>query len=215
MGDWVTIDGSEGEGGGQMLRTALTLSLVTGKPFRIERIRAGREKPGLLRQHLTVIRAAAQIGRADVSGAELGSPVLSFAPSALRAGDYDLAVGTAGSTTLVFQALLPALLSASGPSRLTIEGGTHNPSAPPFEFLAQTFLPVLRRMGASVDARLERHGFYPAGGGRITFEIEPCRALGSLTMIERGSMRVRACAVVSNLPESIGAREMTVVRDRF
>src|SRR5262245_51204493 len=141
MGDLVTIDGSEGEGGGQLLRTALTLSLVTGRPFRIERIRGGREKPGLLRQHLTVIRAAAQIGRADVSGAELGSQALTFAPSELRAGDYELAVGTAGSTTLVFQALLPALWAARGPSRLTIEGRTHNPSAPPYEFVAQTFLP--------------------------------------------------------------------------
>jgi len=115
----------------------------------------------------------------------------------------------------VFQALFPALLSASGPSRLTIEGGTHNPSAPPFEFVAQTFLPVLRRIGASIDVRLERHGFYPAGGGRITFVVDPCRALGPLTMIERGSTRVRACALVSNLPESIGGREMHVVHERL
>ena len=215
MSNWVTIDGSEGEGGGQLLRTALTLSLVTGTPFRIERIRAGRRKPGLLRQHLTAVRAAAEVGRARVSGSELGSQTVTFEPSEIRAGNYELAVGTAGSATLVFQTLLPALLSAREPSRLTVEGGTHNPHAPPFDFLAKTFLPVLRLMGACVDVRLERHGFYPAGGGRITVGIEPCPALRSLSLLDRGSMSVRAHALVASLPESIGKREMSVVRERL
>ena len=215
MREWITIDGSAGEGGGQILRTALTLSLVTGRPFRIERIRAGRRKPGLLRQHLTAVRAAAEVGLARVSGSELGSQTVTFDPSEIRAGTYELAVGTAGSATLVFQTLLPALLSARVASRLTIDGGTHNPQAPPFEFLARTFLPVLRLMGVRVEARLDRPGFYPAGGGRISVDIEPCPALRPLTVLERGSTRVRAHALVASLPENIGKREMSVVRERL
>ena len=213
--EWITIDGSEGEGGGQILRTALALALVTGRPFRIERIRAARRKPGLLRQHLTAVHAAAEIGSARVSGAELGSGALSFEPSQIRGGDYHLAVGTAGSATLVFQAVLPALLRAPEPSRLILEGGTHNPYAPPFDFVAKTFLPVLRRMGASIDVRLERYGFYPAGGGRIVVGIDPCPALGRLTLLDRGSSRVQARALIASLPETIAKRELSVVRERL
>jgi RNA 3'-terminal phosphate cyclase (ATP) len=215
MSTWVTIDGSEGEGGGQILRTALSLSLVTGLPFRIERIRAGRMKPGLLRQHLTAVDAAARVGRARVTGAEPGSQSLRFEPSGIHAGEYEFAVGTAGSATLVFQTLLPALLRAPAPSRVTVEGGTHNPSAPPFEFLARTFLPVLERMGASIEAKLERCGFYPAGGGRVTFDVVPCPALRPLTLLDRGATRVCARALVASLPESIGKREMSTVRERL
>src|SRR5690349_14635120 len=151
MPESIVIDGSSGEGGGQILRTSIALSLVTGKPFRIENIRAGRKKPGLLRQHLTAVRAAVAISQARVTGAELNSRTLTFEPSALRGGEYQLAVGTAGSATLVFQTILPALLCAPERSRVTVEGGTHNPGAPPFDFLAHTFLPVLRRIGASVQ----------------------------------------------------------------
>ena len=122
MPNLVTIDGSEGEGGGQLLRTALSLSLVTGTPFRIERIRAGRKKPGLLRQHLTAVQAAVQVGRARVSGAELGSQTLTFEPSQIQPGEYEFAVGTAGSATLVLQTLLPALLCGRAPSRITVDG---------------------------------------------------------------------------------------------
>src|SRR5688572_26992248 len=215
MSTWVTIDGSEGEGGGQLLRTALSLSLVTGLPFRIERIRAGRRKPGLLRQHLTAVDAAARVGRARVTGAELGSQSLSFEPSEIQPGEYEFAVGTAGSATLVFQTVLPALLRAPAPSRVTVEGGTHNPLAPPFDFLARTLLPILECMGASVDARLERCGFYPAGGGRMTFGIVPCPALRPLTLLHRGSTRVHARGLVASLPESIAKREMSIVRGRL
>src|SRR5262249_60565139 len=123
-------------------------------PFRIERIRAGRKKPGLLRQRLTAVHAAAQVGRARVSGAELGSQSLTFEPSVIQAGEYEFAVGTAGSATLVLQTLLPALLCGRTPSRITIEGGTHNPFAPPFDFLARTVLPILERMGVCVDSGL-------------------------------------------------------------
>jgi len=215
MTDWITIDGSEGEGGGQILRTALALSLVTGRPFRIDGIRAGRTKPGLLRQHLTAVQGAAQVSEARVSGEELGSRALSFEPSQAKGGEYRLAVGTAGSATLVLQTILPALLLAREPSRLTLEGGTHNPYAPPFDFLARTFLPVLRRMGASVDAGLETYGFYPAGGGRFTVAIEPCAALGRLSLLERGETQIHARALAASLSGDIPQRELSIVRERL
>jgi RNA 3'-terminal phosphate cyclase (ATP) len=155
----LTIDGSLGKGGGQILRTALALATVTGKPFRIEKIRAGRPKPGLLRQHLTAVKAAATISDAIVTGAELGSGALTFTPGHLRAGEFAFAVGTAGSATLVLQTILPALLTAPAPSTLVLEGGTHNPAAPPFDFLVKSFLPLINRMGPTVTAELERPGF--------------------------------------------------------
>ena len=215
MTDLIAIDGSAGEGGGQILRTALALSLVTGRPFRIEGIRAGRKKPGLLRQHLTAVYAAAAVSGARASGGELGSRTLSFEPSQVHGGEYSLAVGTAGSATLVFQTIFPALLLARKPSRLTLEGGTHNPYAPPFDFLAKTFLPLIRRMGASVDVRLETYGFYPAGGGRFSVDIEPCSTLGEIALSDRGASRVHARALVASLSENIAKRELSVVRERL
>src|SRR4051794_32570660 len=131
----ITIDGSAGEGGGQILRTSLALSLCSGAPVRFTKIRQGRARPGLMRQHLTAVRAAAEIGRAEVSGAEIGARELTFRPRAITPGAYRFNVGSAGSTTLVLQTVLPALLAASGPSELVLEGGTHNPGAPPFDFL--------------------------------------------------------------------------------
>ena len=159
----LTIDGSFGEGGGQILRTALALSLVTGKPFRIDNIRAGRKNPGLLRQHLTAVNAATEISHAEVTGAVIGSRELTFAPGSVESGDYAFAVGTAGSTTLVLQTVLPALLIANGKSQLILEGGTHNPFAPPFDFLEQAFLPLVNRMGPRVTAELERPGLLSGG----------------------------------------------------
>jgi RNA 3'-terminal phosphate cyclase (ATP) len=215
MSDMIAIDGAAGEGGGQILRTSLALSLVTSRPFRIERIRAGRNKPGLLRQHLTAVNAAVAMSGARVSGAELGSQSLSFAPGRPRGGEYRLAIGTAGSTTLVLQAVLPALLRADEPTRLILEGGTHNPSAPPFDFLARTFLPLLARMGAHVTATLDAPGFYPAGGGRIIVDVEPRGSLRPLRLLERGPVRVHARALLAALPEAIGKRELSVVRERL
>src|SRR5215472_11495768 len=114
----IRIDGSFGEGGGQILRSSLSLSLATGKPFRIENIRANRKKPGLLRQHLTAVLAAAEVGSGEVEGASLGSRALTFVPGKVRPGDYRFAIGTAGSGTLVLQTILPALMTTSGPSRI-------------------------------------------------------------------------------------------------
>jgi RNA 3'-terminal phosphate cyclase (ATP) len=205
----IRIDGSTGEGGGQMLRTALSLSLVTSQPFRIENIRAKRDKPGLLRQHLTAVLAASEIGSAKVDGATLGAKTLTFTPGKLRAGEYRFAVGTAGSSTLVFQTVLPALMTASGSSRLVIEGGTHNTHAPPFDFLEKTFLPVLYRLGPKVTVKLERYGFYPAGGGRFIAEIEPSADLSTVSMIDRGEIRHRhATAIVAHLARHIAQREI-------
>jgi RNA 3'-terminal phosphate cyclase (ATP) len=205
----IRIDGSTGEGGGQMLRTALSLSLVTNQPFRIENIRAKREKPGLLRQHLTAVMAATEIGSAKVEGAVLGSKILTFSPGKACHGEFHFAVGTAGSSTLVFQTILPALMTASGPSRLVIEGGTHNTQAPPFDFLAKTFLPVLNQLGAKVSVKLERYGFYPAGGGRFIAEVEPCAKLSPISMTDRGAIKHRrATAIVANLARHIAQREI-------
>jgi RNA 3'-terminal phosphate cyclase (ATP) len=202
----ITIDGSTGEGGGQVLRTSLGLSLVTGRPFRIENIRAGRQKPGLMRQHLTAVRAAAQISNATLSGDEIGSRELHFEPGAVKHGSYEFAVGTAGSATLVLQTVLPGLIVAQGPSQLTLKGGTHNPWSPPFDFLAKVFLPLLARMGANVTVKLVRPGFYPAGGGEFTVDIQPATdgRLRPLELMERGEIIGRhARAIVARLPDQI------------
>ena len=205
----ITIDGSKGEGGGQILRTALTLSLATGRACRIDNIRGARPKPGLLRQHLTAVNAAAAIGGARVEGAEPGSRTLTFSPGAITPGDYTFAVGTAGSATLVLQTVLVPLLLAPGTSTLTLEGGTHNPWAPPFDFLDRVFLPLVNRLGPRVTASLARPGFYPAGGGRFTVTIEPAAALARLDLLERGEIAGRKVKVmIANLPTHIAEREL-------
>jgi len=211
----VTIDGSYGEGGGQILRTSLALSLVTGKPFSIRNIRAGRKKPGLMRQHLTAVNAAAEIGLAAIEGNHIGSLAFTFEPEMIKPGNYHFAIGSAGSCTLVFQTILPALIIAGEPSEIILEGGTHNPFAPPFDFLERAFLPVINRMGPRVDAVLEKPGFYPAGGGRFRVSINPA-GLNRLDLLERGNIinqTVRAS--VANLPVSIANRELKVIREKL
>ncbi|HVU63165.1 MAG TPA: RNA 3'-terminal phosphate cyclase, partial [Phycisphaerales bacterium] len=182
----IHIDGSQGEGGGQILRSSLALSMATGRAFRMSRIRAGRERPGLMRQHLTCVQAAATICSGEVTGATVGSQEITFAPGPVCAGNYHFSIGTAGGTTLVLQAVLPALLRAGGRSRIRVEGGTHNLAAPPFEFFDRALLPLLNRAGAVVRARLERHGFYPAGGGRVVVEIDPAGGPRPLELLARG-----------------------------
>lgn len=188
------------------------LSLVTGKPFRIERVRAKRKNPGLQRQHLTAVNAAAKIGNAEVEGATLGSSALTFKPKEVVYGDYEFDIGTAGSTALVLQTVLPALIVADGPTVLRLKGGTHNPLAPPFDFLQKAFLPLLEKMGAKVEAELIRPGFYPAGGGQAIFTINPAEKLSRLDLNERGEIRsCRARAFVANLPLSIAERELKTI----
>lgn len=208
----LTIDGSQGEGGGQVLRTSLALSAITNTPFRIEKIRAGRSKPGLLRQHLAGVRAVAEICGASVEGAELSSRALTFRPGPIRPGRYRFEVGSAGSAGLVLQAVLPVLLKASGPSTLEISGGTHNDKSPPAAFLTETLLPIVGRMGSTVSLTLDRYGFYPAGGGQYTVEVSPF-ALTPLHLVERGDIaRIEPVAVVSNLPRRIAHRELDEIR---
>lgn len=209
----LTLDGSAGEGGGQILRTALSLATVTGQPFRIEHIRARRLRPGLMRQHLAAVEAARAITGADVEGAVLGSAGLTFRPGALRPGTHRFQVGSAGSACLVFQTLLPALLTAPTASHVVLEGGTHNPMAPPFDFLDRVFVPAVRRMGPVVTLALERHGFYPAGGGRFSAAIRPCRALAPLELVAQPDVtRRRACAVLARVPRHVAERELAVVQ---
>ncbi len=204
----ITIDGSLGEGGGQILRTSLALALVTGTPVRITGIRKRRAKPGLLRQHLTAVRAATEIGAAVVTGDALLSTEVTFHPKAIVPGAHTFAIGSAGSTTLVLQTILPALLLASAPSTIVLEGGTHNPMAPPFEHLALAFVPLVERMGPRVTLKLEAHGFHPAGGGRIVVEVTPVAKLAPFDLLERGDVtRVSGVATVANLPSSIALRE--------
>lgn len=212
----LVIDGSHGEGGGQIVRTSLTLSMLTGTPVRIENLRARRRRPGLLHQHLTAVRAAAALCRADVRGAELGSRSLWFSPGAVDPGEYQFAVGTAGSATLVLQTILPPLLCAAGRSRLVVSGGTHNPLAPPIDFLERAYLPLVRRCGPDVQLSLERAGFYPAGGGRFSVEVSPVAALAPLTLDDRGELVTRrAVARVARLPRRIAERELRVVGDEL
>lgn len=209
----IVLDGAFGEGGGQILRSALTLSLLTGCPFRIHHIRAGRKRPGLLRQHVAAVHAAARVSGAEVDGAVLGSQELVFRPQQVRSGDFTFSVGSAGSATLVLQTVLLPLLTASGPSRVVCEGGTHNPAAPPYEFIATVYLPLLRRMGAAVTSTIRRYGFYPRGGGCFTVDIEPLRQWKSLELTERGEVEaVSARAIVADLPPQIAHRELQVVR---
>ena len=208
------LDGSQGEGGGQILRTSLALSMCLGKAFQIYNIRATRQKPGLQPQHLAAVKAAACIAHADVKGAELGSQALSFEPQTVEGGEYRFAIGTAGSTTLLFQTLLPALMRARHVSRVILEGGTHNPMAPPFEFLNLAFLPLINRMGPTVKARLVRPGYVPAGGGELDISIQPLSRLRPLTILQRGKLReTRAEVLLSHLPAHIAQRELAVIAE--
>ncbi len=211
----VTIDGSYGEGGGQILRTSLALSLVTGKPFSIGNIRAGRKKPGLMRQHLTAVNAASEIGLAAIEGNSIGSQEFTFEPEMIKPGNFHFAIGSAGSCTLVFQTILPALLIAGEPSEIILEGGTHNPFAPCFDFLERAFLPVINRMGPRVNAVLEKPGFYPAGGGRFRVSINPAE-LNRFDLLERGNIiNKTARASVANLPVNIANRELNVIGEKL
>lgn len=212
----IELDGSQGEGGGQILRSALSLSMITGKPFVIERIRARRARPGLLRQHLTAVLAAAEISQAQLRGAELGSSTLRFQPGPVRGGEYRFAIGTAGSCTLVLQTLLPALWFADAPSRVSIRGGTHNQAAPTADFLIHSWLPLMRRMGVHDTLTLLRHGFYPAGGGEIEACIEPVGALRPLVLDAPGELvSMQARVLLAGVAGDVARRELGRLRERL
>lgn len=212
----ITIDGSQGEGGGQILRTSLSLSMCLGIPIKIENIRAGRKKPGLLRQHLTCVRAAAEICDAKVIGDELRAGRIEFSPGTIKAGDYRFSIGTAGSTSLVFQTILPALLQADKPSAVKFEGGTHNMQAPSFEFISKSFVTALEKIGHHIECRLERYGFYPNGGGQWTAVITPANGTKRLKLLDRGDLVARnATTYTSEIAMSVSQRELKKVAQKL
>ncbi|MCP4134964.1 MAG: RNA 3'-terminal phosphate cyclase [bacterium] len=210
------IDGSFGEGGGQIVRSSLSLSMITGKAIHIRNIRGGRKKPGLLRQHLTALEAAIEISSARAHGAELGSGEFFFYPEKIKPGNYHFSIGTAGSATLVFQTILLPLLLAETPSTITLEGGTHNPFAPPFDFLLKSFAPVIEKMGAKIKLSLERYGFYPAGGGKLVVNISPSGGLNPVEITNRGDITgIFGKALVSHIPLSVAQREVKTIGEKM
>jgi RNA 3'-terminal phosphate cyclase (ATP) len=174
--EMIHIDGSIGEGGGQVLRTSLTLAAITGKRLHIDNIRANRPNPGLAKQHLACVEAARRICNAKCSGAKLHSTVLDFEPGKVKAGDYSFDIGSAGSASLVIQTVLPVLFFADAQSTVTVTGGTHNPWAPPFDFLKESFVPAITAANFKAECQLLRYGFFPAGGGKILFNAWPKQA---------------------------------------
>ncbi len=214
--DMVVLDGSQGEGGGQILRSSLALSMATGKPFRISGIRAGRKKPGLMRQHLTAVQAAARVCSALVEGDVIGSTNLSFRPGPMIPGEYKFSVGTAGSSTLVFQTLMPALLMTGKPFAFSLEGGTHNPASPCLDFLDKVYLACLQRMGVEAKITVERRGFYPAGGGKWKVEVVPPAAMLPLEILERGKfLSQHVCVVWSKIPAHVPERESAYLKGKL
>ncbi|MGD8794160.1 MAG: RNA 3'-terminal phosphate cyclase [Anaerolineae bacterium] len=211
------IDGSYGEGGGQVLRTSLALSAITGRPVRIEKIRAGRRKPGLRPQHLTGVRAAARVCDAEVQGAKLNTQEVTFAPrSAPRAGKYTFDVaqvakgGSAGSTSLIFQTVLLPLALAEGRSQLSLRGGTHVAWSPPYDYIKRVYLPLLARAGVEAKVNLRKWGWYPIGGGEVqaTVQGRGVATLQALDLRARGErLRVRGLSASSNLPKHIRVRQ--------
>ncbi|MEK7871972.1 MAG: RNA 3'-terminal phosphate cyclase [Nitrospirota bacterium] len=223
MEQTLKIDGRYGEGGGQILRSALALSSITKRPIEIHNIRKGRKNPGLQPQHLTSVLAAQKITSADISGAELGSQNLRFLPNGIKGGIYSLDVsekkGSAGSVTLVLQTILLPLSLASRGSTIGIIGGTHVPWSPPFHYLDHIFLPVIKRIGLDLRLGLERWGFYPRGGGRVQAEVSPARSFSAIDFRERGGLkRIWGISATSNLPRSIAERQrdqaVTILRVR-
>lgn len=212
----IQIDGSQGEGGGQILRTALSLSMLTGIPFELVNIRAGRKKPGLMRQHLVCVQASQRISNATVEGAELHSQRLYFKPQQVQAGKYDFHIGSAGSTILVLQTLLPALMMQSESSQISIHGGTHNPMAPTADFIEKCFLPAIQRLGIHIDFECKRAGFFPIGAGQINATIYPWTEQTKYIAQDRGKvLDTIAYASALNIPVSIADRELEVLNNKL
>ncbi len=206
--NFIEIDGSQGEGGGQILRTSLSLAACYGKPIRIRQIRQGRKKPGLMRQHLACVNAIKQVCNAQVKGASIGSTAIEFIPAEIQAGDYHFSVGSAGSSTLVFQTVLPALLLAGKPSTLMLEGGTHNPMAPSYDFIKHAFLPVLQQMGVEFSTTIDRYGFYPVGAGQWSLKIIPPKQYAAIKIEQRGELiEIYAQCISAGIPGHVAERE--------
>jgi len=206
--DVVEIDGSFGEGGGQILRSSLTLSVVTGRRLHISNIRGRRAKGGLRAQHLQSVRAAAEISGARVVGDEIGSSELAFEPGPVRPGKYRFDIGTAGATSLVLQTIALPLALAAKPSRIVITGGTHVPWAPCFHYLDMQWRPCLGQMGVTIGLDMQSAGYYPRGGGQIVATVEPSSGVQPLALTRRGELKLLRCfSAVSHLPTQIAERQ--------
>jgi RNA 3'-terminal phosphate cyclase (ATP) len=202
------IDGSYGEGGGQILRTSLSLACALRRPVRIVNIRKNRKRPGLMPQHLTCVNALKKICDANVKGNEKGAVELLFEPEKARPGNYVFDIGTAGSTSLLLQAILPPLLFAEGNCRITLRGGTHVPCSPAYHYMEDVFIPMLRRLGLTVTVEIERSGFYPRGGGEIICETAPAREIKGFVLEKRRTIkRVSGLSAVAGLPRGIAERQ--------
>ncbi len=203
----IEVDGGHGEGGGQLVRMAIALSALTETPVRVVRIRAGRPTPGLAAQHVTAINAVAELCGAEVTGVAAGASSVEFRPGNVASGHFSFDIGTAGSVTLVLQALLPVAAAAGGPVRVRLVGGTDVRWSPPMDYFNRVFLVLLRRLGGHADVEVLRRGYYPRGGGIVDVVIEPTRSWSSLDKPEVGEIqRVRGIAHVSNLPEDVPKR---------
>jgi len=210
----IFIDGSIGEGGGQILRTSLALSCITGKRLHIENIRSARRNPGLAKQHLSCVQAACQICNGKSHGATQGSKVLDFQATPVHSGDFRFDIGSAGSASLVIQTLLPALFLANKPSTVTVTGGTHNPLASPFDFLSETFLPAIKTAGFQGECKLLKHGFFPAGGGKIILHVQPWQKQSNQTINLCDSdqeFRINARIYTAKLPTRIAHHQQKLL----
>jgi RNA 3'-phosphate cyclase len=212
----IVIDGGYGEGGGQILRTSLSLAVITGKSLKLVNIRGGRKKPGLRPQHLAAVRACASVCGAKLDGVELGARRITFIPGAIAPGSYEFHIGTAGAATLVLQTILPALSMANGESSLLISGGTHVPWSPPYHHVAQVLVPTINQLGFKCEPQIKQWGWYPKGGGVIQAKVQPYSPLGSFNLDQPFQLRrVSGISASSRLPEHIRVRQKNQVEARL
>ena len=212
----VPLDGAEGEGGGQILRAALTLAAVTGQGFRVERIRARRLRPGLRPQHLAAVRAAGLACGAELHGAFDGSPDLRFLPGQAASGEFRFDIGTAGAATLVLQTVLPILATAGEASRIEVIGGTHVPRSPSYHFLARHWSHAVEGLGLAAPLRLARAGFYPRGGGEIRAQVRPWTRPAALDLSKRGALvAIRGVAGQARVRGDVAERAVEAARARL
>jgi RNA 3'-phosphate cyclase len=212
----IEIDGSYGEGGGQILRTSLAIATIMNRPVRIYNIRSKRKNPGLQAQHLKGIEALIQISEGYGEGVKLGSEEIFFYPGKIKSGEYYFDIGTAGSVTLLLQTLILPLCFTKEKTRLIIKGGTHVQWSPPFHYFTYILFPILNSMGINIKSGIEKWGWYPKGGGKVWIEIEPPKELTPISLTERGCLkRIRGISATCNLPKHIGERQKDYIMEKI